>query len=146
MNREELKNILPHREPMLLVDEAYLNEDGTATGYYQVRGDEYFLQGHFPGNPIVPGVIQCEMMAQSACIMFADMMNQKDCIPVYTGLDKVRFRNMVKPGDRIRIDTKLIRSFHPMYVLHGELTVDGKKCMSGDFSFAITSEGDSKEA
>ncbi|RKM53993.1 MULTISPECIES: 3-hydroxyacyl-ACP dehydratase FabZ [unclassified Butyrivibrio] len=146
MNREELKNILPHREPMLLVDEAYLNEDGTATGYYQVRGDEFFLQGHFPGNPIVPGVIQCEMMAQSACIMFEEMMNKKGCIPVYTGLDKVRFRNMVKPGDRVRIDTKLIRSFHPMYVLHGELTVDGKKCMSGDFSFAITGEGDSKEA
>ena len=101
MNREELKKILPHREPMLLVDEAYLNEDGTATGYYNVRGDEYFLQGHFPGNPIVPGVIQCEIMAQSACVLFADKMANGGVIPVYTGLDKVRFRNMVKPGDRI---------------------------------------------
>ncbi|SCY07151.1 3-hydroxyacyl-[acyl-carrier-protein] dehydratase [Butyrivibrio hungatei] len=146
MNREELKKILPHREPMLLVDEAYLNEDGTATGYYNVRGDEYFLQGHFPGNPIVPGVIQCEIMAQSACVLFADKMANGRVIPVYTGLDKVRFRNMVKPGDRIRVDTKVIRSFHPMYVLHGELTVDGKKCMSGDFSFAITEVGEREEA
>lgn len=146
MNREELKKILPHREPMLLVDEAYLNEDGTATGYYNVRGDEYFLQGHFPGNPIVPGVIQCEIMAQSACVLFADKMVNGGVIPVYTGLDKVRFRNMVKPGDRIRVDTKVIRSFHPMYVLHGELTVDGKKCMSGDFSFAITEVGEREEA
>lgn len=146
MNREELKKILPHREPMLLVDEAYLNEDGTATGYYNVRGDEYFLQGHFPGNPIVPGVIQCEIMAQSACVLFADKMANVGVIPVYTGLDKVRFRNMVKPGDRIRVDTKVIRSFHPMYVLHGELTVDGKKCMSGDFSFAITEVGEREEA
>ena len=146
MDREELKKILPHREPMLLVDEAYLNEDGTATGYYNVRGDEYFLQGHFPGNPIVPGVIQCEIMAQSACVLFADKMVNGGVIPVYTGLDKVRFRNMVKPGDRIRVDTKVIRSFHPMYVLHGELTVDGKKCMSGDFSFAITEVGEREEA
>ena len=94
MDREEIKNILPHREPMLLVDEAYLNEDGSATGYYNVRGDEFFLQGHFPGNPIVPGVIQCEMMAQSACIMFADKMQNKGTTPVYTGLDKVRFRGL----------------------------------------------------
>lgn len=140
MNREEIKKILPHREPMLLVDEAYLNEDGTATGFYKVRGDEFFLQGHFPGNPIVPGVIQCEMMAQSACIMFENKMKGTDAIPVYTGLDKVRFRGMIKPGDTIRIDTKLIRDAHPMYLLHGELTVDGKKCMSGDFSFAILVE------
>lgn len=140
MNREEIKKILPHREPMLLVDEAYLNEDGSATGFYKVRGDEFFLQGHFPGNPIVPGVIQCEMMAQSACIMFEEKMKGKGATPVYTGLDKVRFRGMIKPGDTIRIDTKLIRDAHPMYLLHGELTVDGKKCMSGDFSFAILEE------
>ncbi len=74
MKRDEIRQILPHREPMLLVDEVNLNEDGSSTGYYQVRGDEFFLQGHFPGNPIVPGVIQCEMMAQSACIMFADRL------------------------------------------------------------------------
>jgi 3-hydroxyacyl-[acyl-carrier-protein] dehydratase len=140
MNRDEIKTILPHREPMLLVDEVYLNDDGSATGYYNVRGDEFFLQGHFPGNPIVPGVIQCEMMAQSACIMFADKMRQEKSIPVYTGLDKVKFRGMIKPGDRIKIDTKLLRAMHPMYVLHGELSVEGKRCMSGDFSFVITTE------
>ncbi|MCR5650579.1 MAG: 3-hydroxyacyl-ACP dehydratase FabZ [Lachnospiraceae bacterium] len=136
MDREEIKKILPHREPMLLIDEVNLNEDGSATGYYKVRGDEFFLQGHFPDNPIVPGVIQCEMMAQSACAMFKDKIKD-GCLPVYTGLDKIRFRGMIKPGDTIKIDTKLLRSSHPMYVLHGEVTVDGKKCMSGDFSFAI---------
>ena len=140
MDREEIKRILPHREPMLLVDEAYLNEDGSATGYYTVRGDEFFLQGHFPENPIVPGIIQCEMMAQSACIMFADKMEGEGVTPVYTGLDKVRFRGMIKPGDRIKIDTRLIRASHPLYLLHGELTVDGKRCMSGDFSIAILEE------
>ena len=143
MNREEIKQILPHREPMLLVDEVELNEDGTATGYYHVRGDEFFLQGHFPQNPIVPGVIQCEMMAQSACVMFAERMKKSGSLPVYTGLDKVRFKGMIKPGDTIQIDTKLIRERHPLYQLHGELSVQGKKCMSGDFSFAILEESES---
>ncbi len=137
MNKEEIKTILPHREPMLLLDEAYLNEDGTATGYYTVRGDEFFLQGHFPDKQVVPGVIQCEIMAQSACILFADKMKGKEVLPLYTGLDKVRFRGMVLPGDKIRIDTKILRQSPPMYLLHGELKVDGKRCMSGDFSFAI---------
>ena len=142
MKRDEIRQILPHREPMLLVDEVSLNEDGSATGYYQVRGDEFFLQVHFPGNPIVPGVIQCEMMAQSACIMFADRLKGEKYTPVYTGLDKVRFRGMIKPGDRIRIDTGLIRASHPLYKLKGEVSVDGKKCMSGEFSFALIKESE----
>ncbi len=136
MDRSEIMNILPHREPMLLIDEVYLNEDGTATGYYNVRGDEFFLQGHFPGNPIVPGVIQCEMMAQASCVMFRDIMD-KESTPLYTGLDKVRFRGMVKPGDRIKIDISIKKERHPFYFMHGELSVDGKVCANGDFSFAI---------
>jgi 3-hydroxyacyl-[acyl-carrier-protein] dehydratase len=140
MKKEELKRILPHRDPMLLVEEAFINEDGSATGFYTVKGDEFFLQGHFPGNPIVPGVIQCEMMAQSACVLFENQMKEPDMLPVYTGLDKVRFRGMIKPGDKIRIDTRILRECPPMYQLHGEVSVDGKKCMSGDFSFAIVKE------
>lgn len=142
MNIEEIKKIIPHREPMLLVDEVVLNEDGTATGYYNVRGNEFFLQGHFPDNPIVPGVIQCEMMAQASCIMFEAQMQEEKVIPVYTGLNKVKFRGQIKPGDRIKIDTKLVKERHPLYFLHGELSVDGKVCMNGDFSFAIVSGKD----
>lgn len=137
MNKEEIKMILPHREPMLLIDEVNINEDGTATGYYTVKGDEFFLQGHFPDNPIVPGVIQCEMMAQASCILFKDKITD-DKLPVYTGLNKVKFRGQVKPGNIIRIDTKIINERDPFYFLHGELSVDGKVCMNGDFSFAIT--------
>ena len=102
MNREEIKNLLPHREPMLLVDEITVDEEGTAHGLYRVRGDEFFLQGHFPGNPVVPGVILCEIMAQACGLLIGDEIKGKT--PVYTGLDKVRFRNSVRPGDETVAD------------------------------------------
>ncbi len=135
MNREELKAILPHREPMLLVDEAELGEDGKAHGRYAVRGDEYFLQGHFPGNPVVPGVIQCEMLAQTACVLFAGKM--KGAQPLYTGIDKVRFRNQVRPGDVLEITVETTRVKEPFYFTKGEARVNGTLCVSGEFSFAL---------
>lgn len=99
MNREEIKNILPHRENMLLLDDVE-NREGTAVGHYTVRGDEFFLKGHFPDNPIVPGVILCEILAQSACVLLQEAMD-KGKLPVYTGLDHVKFCSPVKPGDTV---------------------------------------------
>ena len=75
MTREEIKTILPHRDAMLLLDEVAREED-TAVGKLRIRGDEWFLQGHFPGNPVVPGVILCEILAQSSCILLKDEMTK----------------------------------------------------------------------
>ncbi len=134
MNREEIMRILPHRDNMLLLDDVD-NRDGTAVGHYTVRGDEFFLQGHFPGNPIVPGVILCEMCAQSSAVMFAADAPGKT--PLYTGINNVKFKNQVKPGDRIEFRCRVDRVKKPFYFIHGEAWVEGKLCMSGDFSFAI---------
>ena len=136
MNREEIMNIRPHREPMLLLDEV-LNEDGTAVGHYTVRGDEFFLQGHFPGNPMVPGVILCEILAQSACVLMEDALRQGQ-LPVYTGLNNVKFRSPVKPGDIIETRCHIKRAKHPFYFAEGTVCVDGRLCVSAEFSFAIT--------
>ena len=138
MNREEIMKILPHRDAMLLLDEVE-NKEGTAIGHYTVRGDEFFLQGHFPGNPIVPGVILCEILAQSACVLMREAMDGGK-LPVYTGLDHVRFRAPVRPGDRIETQCRIKRAKHPFYFAEGTVSVDGRLCVSADFSFEITGE------
>lgn len=135
MNKEEIKGLLPHREPMLLVDEVELRE-GKALGKCRIRGDEYFLQGHFPGNPVVPGVILCEMMAQSACVLLAEGASE-GMTPFFTSLDKVKFREQVKPGDTLETECEILRQRGSFYFAKGVGRVKGKLCVSAEFSFAL---------
>ena len=136
MNRNEIMKILPHRDQMLLLDEVE-NRDGTSVGHYTVRGDEFFLQGHFPGHPIVPGVLLCEILAQSACVLMQDVM-QDGKLPVYTGLNNVKFRSPVKPGDTVETQCSITRAKHPFYFAKGTVKVGDRLCVSAEFSFAIT--------
>ena len=136
MNREEIMQILPHRDNMLLIDDV-TEENAEAVGHYHVRGDEFFLQGHFPGNPIVPGVILCEILAQSACVLLKKQMADGK-LPVYTGLNNVKFRCPVRPGDTIETRCHIKRAKHPFYFAEGTVTVEGRLCVSAEFSFAIT--------
>ena len=134
MDREALKKILPHREPMLLVDEAVV-EDGTAKGKYTVNGVEWFLQGHFPGNPVVPGVILCEIMGQACSVLLADRC--EGMTPYFTGLNNVKFRQVVKPGDTLCIESVIVRNKGPFYFAEGKGYVNGKLCVSAEYSFAL---------
>lgn len=138
MNKHEIMRVLPHRENMLLLDDAESLEGG-AVGHYTVRGDEFFLKGHFPGNPIVPGVILCEILAQSACVLLKEVIREGQ-LAVYTGLNNVKFRSSVKPGDRIETRCRVKRVKHPFYFFEGTATVDGRRCVSAEFSVAITGE------
>lgn len=136
MNKQELMGILPHRNSMLLLDEATA-EDGIGRGKKKITGEEFFLDGHFPGNPIVPGVILCEIMAQSACVLIADKAQSDNITTLFTGLDKVRFKNQVKPGDTFETEVTITKSKGVFYWASGKGFVDGKLCVSAEFSFAI---------
>jgi 3-hydroxyacyl-[acyl-carrier-protein] dehydratase len=120
---------------MLLVDEAEVGEDGSAVGRYTVKGDEFFLQGHFPGNPVVPGVILCEMMAQTCAVLLAGQSGGKT--PFFTSLNNVRFKNVVKPGDTVEFRCAITKSRPPFYFAEGKGFVGGKLSVQGEFSFAL---------
>jgi len=136
MNQEEIKKILPHRNSMLLVEEVYEKEN-TAYGKYHVRGDEWFLRGHFPENPVVPGVILCEMLAQSACVLLRETMLDGG-LPLFSGLNNVRFKMPVRPGDTFESECRILRAKPPFYFAEGQGFVAGKLCVKAEFSFAIS--------
>ncbi|WP_368285122.1 3-hydroxyacyl-ACP dehydratase FabZ family protein [Enorma massiliensis] len=137
MKRDELKKILPHREPMLLLDEAEV-VDGVAHGRITITGDEFFVQGHFPGNPVVPGVILCEMLAQNCCVLMGDgLSGQENVTPFYTSLDKVRFKHPVRPGDTVELTCQITRHRGPFYFASGEARVGDVLCVTAEMSFAL---------
>ncbi len=135
MNRQELENVIPHRNSMLLIDEAEKTSENTSEGKKYIRGDEWFLDGHFPGNPVVPGVILCEMMAQASSVIIAEVSAVS--IPYFTGIDKAKFKNKVLPGDTFEIKCELTRNRGVFYFITGKGYVNGKLCVSADFSFAL---------
>ena len=135
MDREELKHYLPHREPMLLVDEIDIDEAGVCHAKYRIREDEFFCRGHFPGNPIVPGVIQCEIMAQSCALLVKDEIQGKTTL--YSGIDNVRFKNVIRPGDLCEITAKLTARRGMLFFCEASVSVAGKLCCKGNLSCAL---------
>jgi 3-hydroxyacyl-[acyl-carrier-protein] dehydratase len=136
MNKEEIKQFLPHREPMLLVEEMYMDGDKTVHGKYNVKGDEFFLQGHFPGHPVVPGVILCEIMGQCSSMLVKDELSQGRT-PFFTGIDKTRFKNSVYPGDVVEVEAKITNNRGMLYFINATASVNGKLCVESVLSFAL---------
>ena len=138
LNKEEIKNIIPQREPFLMIDEVEEFVPGeSCTAYKNVSADEYYFKGHFPGNPIMPGVLIVESLAQTGAVAILSMEENKGKNALFGGIDKIRFKKQVVPGDRLKLEVKIIKRKGPVGIGEAIATVNGKVAAKGELTFAI---------
>lgn len=138
LNKEEIKKIIPQREPFLMIDEIEEYKPGeSAIGYKNVDESEWYFKGHFPGNPIMPGVLIAESLAQTGAIAILSMEENKGKNALFGGIDKMKFKKMVTPGDRLKLEVKIIKRKGPIGVGEAIATVNEKVVAKGELTFAI---------
>lgn len=134
---EQIQNLIPHRKPMLLVDEVVTQTERTIHCRKTFHSDEFFLQGHFPNFPLVPGVILCECCLQSGAILLSRVTPSEGAVPVATRIDGAKFKRMVRPGETIDIEVTLNEVVSTAYFMTGRVTVDGKLAARLDFACSV---------
>ncbi|WP_206426666.1 3-hydroxyacyl-ACP dehydratase FabZ [Clostridium sp. E02] len=135
---KEIQEIIPHRHPFLLVDCIEELEPGVkAMGYKCVTFDEPFFRGHFPEEPVMPGVLILEALAQVGAIAILSLEENKGKIAYFGGIDKAKFRKKVIPGNRLKLECEIIKRKGPVGVGTAVATVDGKVAASAQLTFMI---------
>ena len=138
MDINEIKKLIPHRYPFLLVDRVTYCEPGQkARGYKNLTANEQFFEGHFPFKPIMPGVLMVEALAQLGCIALLTKDEFKGKLGVFTGIDGFKFRNMVVPGDRLDMEVELLKMKGPLGKMKASAKVGDKVAAEGEISFAL---------
>jgi 3-hydroxyacyl-[acyl-carrier-protein] dehydratase len=137
MSLSEIHAAIPHRAPMLLVDEIVSRDDNSIVCRKTFHEDEYFFQGHYPNQPLVPGVILCESTVQAGAVLLASKMDSNDGkVPVLSRMNDVKFKTMVKPGDTIELRVKIDDIVSSAFYLTGSAKVNGK--VAARLSFTCT--------
>lgn len=134
----EIKKILPHRYPMLMVDRVLEIEPGKRiVGVKSISANEAIFQGHFPGQPIFPGVLMLEALAQLSCVLVLRDLGIPGSVALFTGLDNVSFRRMVTPGDQLRLESEVDKLRVPFGRMKAKATVDGELAAEAIIKFMI---------
>tara|TARA_B100000575_G_C22797789_1_gene471198 strand:+ start:49 stop:501 length:453 start_codon:yes stop_codon:yes gene_type:complete len=141
LDKEQIKDLLPHREPMLLIDELInIKKLKTATAIVNVRKDSFFVQGHFPGEPVMPGVLIVEAFGQAAAALTAagiDKDTYQNKLVFLMTIEKARFRNPVIPNCRLELNIEAVRSHGRVWKYKGEALVEGKKMADAQWAATI---------
>ena len=139
MNINQIMETIPHRYPFLLIDTIEeIEEDRQAVGKKCVSGNEPFFQGHFPGNPVMPGVLIIEALAQVGAVAMLSIPEWKGKTAYFAGIEKAKFRKKVVPGDVLMLETTIVKVKGPMGIGKGIATVDGVKVAEAELTFAIS--------
>jgi len=134
----EIMKMLPHRYPFLLVDRITEYEtEKFVKGYKNVSFNEPFFQGHFPENPVMPGVLQIEALAQISAAIIYGLPNSLNKIALFAGIDSVRFKRVVRPGDRLDLYSELTKSKGPIAKFHVKGSVDGQTAVEADLTISL---------
>jgi 3-hydroxyacyl-[acyl-carrier-protein] dehydratase len=143
LGAKEIQQIIPHRWPFLLVDKIVEIESGVrAVGIKNVSVNEPFFQGHFPGQPIMPGVLIVEALAQVGAIALLSQPENKGKIVYFAGIDSFRFRRLVLPGDTLRLEVQLTKMRGPVGKGSAKAEVEGQKVAEGELTFALADAED----
>jgi len=138
LGRSEIEAILPHRDPFLLIDEVVELEPGTrVVARKRVRDDEFWVVGHFPGRPVMPGVLIVEAMAQTGAVAVLSEEENRGRIAFFAGIDDVRFKRIVEPGDELELECVVERMRGPIGRGKATAKVDGKLAARGTLTFAV---------
>lgn len=138
LSKEEIKRIIPQREPFLMIDEVeeYISGE-MAIAYKNVNESEWYFKGHFPGNPIMPGVLITEALAQTGAVAILSLEENKGKNALFGGIDKMKFKKMVTPGDRLKLEVRIIKKKGSIGVGEGIATVNGDVVAKGELTFAV---------